>query len=889
MSLISLTVILLILVVYLAVKNHKQAACQVKLQRQLKILENAAPLERLFHSLLNETSDAVAVVDQNFTIILANRKTQEAFESMFAQKYLPGENVLELLANFPTQQAIAKCLWSRALRGENFCMTEAFQDDLNQQRHYEMIFTPVRNNAGEIIQALMLAKDITQQLKAQANLQKLNQQLEAVVDTRTAQLLKINQQLTQEIAQRQQVELELRKSEQRLRQAIVNAPFPIFIHGEDGNIIYMSDICSEITGYSKSEIDTITKWTEKAYRQRHQQIQAEINQLYQLEDKVDDGEYEIITATGQTRTWDFSSSPLGRLSDGKRGVISMAKDVTEIKQAEMLLRESEERFRATFEQAAVGIAHINSDSNHLGQWLRVNQKLCEILGYSAAELQQITFQQITHPADLEMDLHRVNQLLVGEIETYTLEKRYLRKESSIIWANLTVSLVRDSNAQPKYFISVIEDISDRKQLEEAVGQSLIRLENLHKLDKAILSAQEPETVAKAALSSLCKLVPCQRATITMVDIASQTGKILVAKGHENINVQKNFSLELIQPLVDRLQQEKSYFIGDLSSYSDVSHYVQMFTAEDLNYFICMPLRAGERLLGFLKLWLVEPDTLNDEQIEIILEISDQVAIAINQTRLYQQVRKYATELEQRVIERTAEIQEVNQELEAFTYSVSHDLRAPLRSIQGFATALLEDYSDRLDGVGIDYAKRLVGSAQQLDQLIQDLLAYSRLTQVEIRRYPVNLSDVISYILEQLQEQIQQRQAQIEVIEPLHTVIANQRILSQIITNILSNALKFVDPNAKPFIRIWTEKRDANVRLWIEDHGIGINSEHHERIFRVFERLHGGETYPGTGIGLAIVRRGMERLRGQYGIESQLGSGSRFWIELPSQVNATFRT
>ncbi|MGB3404396.1 MAG: PAS domain S-box protein [Microcoleaceae cyanobacterium] len=880
MNLMSITVILLILVVCLIRKTRQQTLAIIKLQQRLDTPKNSAIFDSLFQSLLSQTSDAVAVVDQNLTIIIANSKTQEAFEAIFGQQYIPGKNISNLLANLPIQQAIAKQLWSRALNGESFCLTEAFQDRLNQQRHYEMTFTPIRNNGGEVIQALMLAKDITQQVKSQAKLQKLNQQLEAMVDTRTAQLLQINQQLTQEIEQRQQIELELRESEQRLRKAIINAPFPVFIHGEDGEIIHMSHSCNEITGYTESEINTIEKWSEKAYRDHHQQAKARINQLYHLEHKVDEGEVEIITATGETRVLDFSTAPLGQLPDGRRVVISMAKDITQTKQAEVLLRESEERFRATFEQAAVGIAHVGATSDNLGQWLQVNQKLCEIVGYSPEELLQKTFQQITYPADLETDLQLIHQLLAGEINTYILEKRYIRKDSSIVWINLTVSLVKESDTQPKYFIAVIEDISERKQLEETVGQSLKRLENLHQLDKAILSDLEPETVARAAIKSLWQLIPCQRVTIAMVDLASKTGEILVTKGHESVNIQTNFSLQLMQPLIQRLQQEQSYFIADLSLCSEDSEQIQKYTAEQLTHFLCVPLRTGQQLLGFLKLWTAAPKSLSTEQFEIINEVSDQVAIALKQTHLYRTVRQYATELEQRVAERTAEIQEVNQELVAFTYSVSHDLRAPLRSIQGFATALLEDYSDRLDEVGIDYAQRLVSSAQQLDHLIQDLLTYSRLTQIEIRHYPIHLSEVIDRVLEQLHEQIEQKQAQITIVEPLDQVIGNQTILLQVISNLLTNALKFVAPEDQPSVRIRTEKRGVNVRLWIEDNGIGIESEYYERIFRVFERLHGGETYPGTGIGLAIVRRGIRRLGGRCGVESHPNSGSRFWIELP---------
>lgn len=229
--------------------------------------------------------------------------------------------------------------------------------------------------------------------------------------------------------------------------------------------------------------------------------------------------------------------------------------------------------------------------------------------------------------------------------------------------------------------------------------------------------------------------------------------------------------------------------------------------------------------------------------------------------------------------RVAELAAVNQELDAFGYSISHDLRAPLRALQGFAGALLADHGDRLDATGRDYAQRIVAASRHMDVLIQDLLAYSHLGRTEMSIQPIGIASVVDEVREQLGVELEERGAEITVERPLPRVMAHRTVLSQIVTNLLTNAVKFVAPDVSPRIRIWSEARGDWVRTWVEDNGIGIAPEHRERIFRPFERLHGVQQYPGTGIGLAIVHKGTARMGGQAGVESAPGGGSRFWIEL----------
>ena len=227
----------------------------------------------------------------------------------------------------------------------------------------------------------------------------------------------------------------------------------------------------------------------------------------------------------------------------------------------------------------------------------------------------------------------------------------------------------------------------------------------------------------------------------------------------------------------------------------------------------------------------------------------------------------------------AELESSNEEYRRFAYVVSHDLRAPLRAMQGFSNTLLQRYSDKLDDTGQGYVRRIANAALRMDELIQDLLVYSRITTTDIQITRINLEESIDKALEQVEGEIKERQAHITIQRPLPQAFGNVSTLAQIVVNLVTNGIKFIAPEVKPDIRIWSEIFQDRVRLWVEDNGIGIEQENQEKIFQVFERLHGTEAYPGTGIGLAIVNKGVQRLVGHVGLESEPGSGSRFWIEL----------
>ncbi|HXT12997.1 MAG TPA: ATP-binding protein [Candidatus Angelobacter sp.] len=261
-----------------------------------------------------------------------------------------------------------------------------------------------------------------------------------------------------------------------------------------------------------------------------------------------------------------------------------------------------------------------------------------------------------------------------------------------------------------------------------------------------------------------------------------------------------------------------------------------------------------------------------------------------------QVLQLNGELEKRITALT----EVNRELETFNYSISHDLRAPLRSMSGFAQALIDGAATRLGEQEADYVRRIAKSAKRMDTLLQDLLEYSRVSRAAMPPMTVNLDSVVNEILSLREREIQDKQARIEVKSPLGVVSAHTPTIQQILSNLIDNGLKFVGKDQAPHVWIWTEPvaegKDSpaengagksarvnghlGIRIWVEDNGIGIEKEFHEKIFGLFERLHPSHAFPGTGLGLAIVRKAVERMGGRVGLESQPEKGSKFWVELP---------
>lgn len=244
-----------------------------------------------------------------------------------------------------------------------------------------------------------------------------------------------------------------------------------------------------------------------------------------------------------------------------------------------------------------------------------------------------------------------------------------------------------------------------------------------------------------------------------------------------------------------------------------------------------------------------------------------------------ELSRHAETLQRLVAERTSKLQASLKSMEGMVYHIAHNLRAPLRAMNGFAVVIQEEYEPRLDERGKLYTARIAAASHSMDQLISDLLALGRLSYAEMKPEKIDLHAALETAVKQLAEKIKTSGAKVELQGPLQIVWASRNELGQALFQLLDNALKFVAPGVKPHVQIRAEERGSAVRLMVRDNGIGIEPAYHDRVFTAFEKLE-GEAYEGTGIGLAIVKESALRMNGKVGVESERGKGSCFWIELP---------
>jgi two-component system, chemotaxis family, CheB/CheR fusion protein len=270
--------------------------------------------------------------------------------------------------------------------------------------------------------------------------------------------------------------------------------------------------------------------------------------------------------------------------------------------------------------------------------------------------------------------------------------------------------------------------------------------------------------------------------------------------------------------------------------------------------------------------------------KIARDITEQKQARLALLDAQRRLQDHAQELERLVAQRTANLEETIESLEGVCYTIAHDLRAPLRAVQSFTEVLLEDYGNKFDSQGKEFAERIVAAATRMDLLINDLLAYAKLSHSQLPLEPIDLNDEMKRVRDQLTAEITAQKGEF-TFGKLPTVMANHIVLDQVLANLISNSLKFVAPGTKPKIEVGAEEgNDSRARIYIQDNGIGIPQEHRERVFGLFQRLH-HEEYPGTGVGLAIVKKGIERMRGHVSIAETSRAGTRFLIELPL-ANAT---
>ena len=556
--------------------------------------------------------------------------------------------------------------------------------------------------------------------------------------------------------------------------------------------------------------------------------------------------------------------------------------------AEQALAESQSLFQGIFQGAQDAILLADDD----GQYIEANPAALNLFGYTRAEFLGKHIWDVVPPADQDSARSRWLEFLLGQRVTGEFTAR--RSDG----ATLEVEFRSTPRIIPGVHLSILRDITERKMREQwtrmLAEAGVILGEGLN---------------YRTTLNRVARIAVPEFADWCLVDILADDGRIerlevahgdprveaqaLQLLGHFPINPRREFG----SPNVIRTGQPELLNITDelLRTVAGDDGRATLARALKLRTSLIVPLKAHGKTFGALSFLRSYPRAaFVSGDVEIAQELSRRAGWALDNARLYESARmelklreqveaelkKFNHELEARIEERTSALQESHSQMEAFCYSVSHDLRAPLRSMQGFSQALLEDHAPNLNDEGRDFARRILVAAEHMDSLLADVLAYSRLSRQELNTEPIDLAPVLTEAHLQLQSEIRARKAKVEIGPCQCRVLANRSVLELMLVNLLENGLKFMPAGRTPVVSVAVEEFGMRCRIWIRDNGIGIAREHQQRIFRIFERLHGVETYPGTGIGLALVQKAAERMNGAVGLESVVGEGSSFWIELP---------
>ena len=422
-----------------------------------------------------------------------------------------------------------------------------------------------------------------------------------------------------------------------------------------------------------------------------------------------------------------------------------------------------------------------------------------------------------------------------------------------------------------------QEIAERRQVEELLAYLNRRLSMLLDVASGVDATVEEGGIAEQLVRALVSRVEYDMVALFTLEDGTLKMRWWACSECDERDLREFFTIPIEQGVTGRVARSgRPAFVRDVHQDPDYVGPSDIFSE------ICCPLFDGHGVVGVLD--VESRRLLSDADFTIVQAAARLAEAAMINARLYEQVRRQAAELEERVVERTAELVALNRELESFSYSVSHDLRAPLRSIDGFSRALLEDYYERLDDTGRDYLRRVRAASQRMGRLIDDLLTLSRVTRRELHRGRVNLSRIASAIADELRESDPERDVEF-IIEPELVAYGDAHLLRVVLENLLGNAWKFTSRHPKARIEFGAiYQPDGATVYFVRDDGAGFDMAYADKLFGPFQRLHAMTEFEGNGIGLATVKRIINRHRGHIWAEGAVEQGATFYFTIGDRIN-----
>ncbi|MBV6625526.1 MAG: PAS domain-containing protein [Rivularia sp. (in: Bacteria)] len=675
--------------------------------------------------------------------------------------------------------------------------------------------------------------------------------------------------------ERQHMENALVESEQRWHLAIRGTNDGIWDWNIKNSQVFHSTRSKEILGYKDEEIgNDLNEWMSRVHPADIdllvENIQNHFNQktpFYISEHRLrcKDGTYKWILERGQA-LWN-SAGDLVRMAGSHT-------DITERKLAEEQLRQSEQRFQI--------LARATNDAvwdwNLLTDTVWWNNSVETLFGYSVESVECNTdwWYQHVHPEDRRRIFADIHAVVKSAQPFWANEYRFLKADGSYAHIFDRGYVVRDDKGSPVRMIGAMMDITERKRVQEELIRQNLRSQLFSDITLKIRTSLRIDEILQTSVTEVQKLLNADRVLIIQLfaDGSMKSVKEAVVPGLPVVTGQN-----INDPCFGRDYMEK-YRQGRISAITDIKQaniqpcHVDLLESFCVKSNLVVPVIVQNQLWGLLIAHQCDrPRKWTEWETELLQQLADQIGIAVSQAKLLEQETRQREELARS-----------NEELQQFAFIASHDLQEPLRKITAFGDRLKATCGDSLTDRGYDYLRRMQNAAERMQVLIEDLLSLSRITTRAQPFVEVNLSKVVREVLSDLEIRIAQTNALIEV-GKLPNIKADEVQMRQLLQNLISNALKFHPAGKQPIIKIHSKKitnQELNTQYYqiiVEDNGIGFDEKYLDRIFNVFQRLHGRTEYEGTGMGLAICRKIVERHQGTITAKSEPEKGASFIVTI----------
>jgi PAS domain S-box-containing protein len=841
--------------------------------------------------LLDLTRDAIIVRDMGDRIIFWNHGAEERYGWMRKEAYGKVSHKL-LKADFsePLREIFRKLFQNGHWEGE-VTHTRRDGEKIIVLSRWEL----QKNENNEPTGYMEINTDITKRKKmekaikefgvSQSNiaseLEKARNNLEKQVKERTTELEEAYNAIKRKAFVASQNAKALKESEEKFRETIKQLSDGIIITDEHGTIIECNNAFNQITGLKKENIMGNFIWDvqfmilpeEKQTSEIYGGLKLKINQLLdsknipqvnQLEDNEiqrDNGEHRFL----QTITFPIKT---------EKGVIigSFNRDITERKESEKALNDSEKHLRMVTDNMVDMVSQ--TDIHGIIQYVSPSGKM--LLGYEPEELIGTSIFDYVHSDNLN-EVKSTVEISFIEMKPERMEVQFRHADGHYIWLEIVGNIFFDEKHQVKGAVFGSRDISERKKAENQIKRQYSVLNGINKIFRESLTSETEEEVADVGIRVSEQLIGSEMGFIAEINEDRQLGNIIMSssagKLYETSKIHKSIiSMKINSYLKRAIKEEEPLIISDF----DYDENGLPEGHPHVNSFLCVPLKQGDKVIGLIVL-ANKKRNYNLEDIEIIESLSVAIIEALTGFRSKNKLKKYKNRLEETI----GDLKRSNEELQRFAYVASHDLQEPLRTIASFTQLLERRYKGKFDSDADEFMDYIVEAALRMKEQIKGLLEYSRISTKESEFKHVNSEFILNQAIDNLQFAIKENNAEITY-GPLPVLMCDAGQLQRVFQNLISNAIKFKKEMMPPEIHISAKKDDKNREhiFSVLDNGIGIEKQYMKRIFVIFQRLHTMDEYHGTGIGLSIVKRIIERHGGRIWVESEFGKGSAFYFTIP---------